>query len=77
MVEIKIFECGICKRLFFNNIKNTRRFYGTRKDVRLHLRTEHRVNKEAGKSEHKGNRTAGGKDERSKVTQNCILYKEY
>jgi hypothetical protein len=77
MVGIKIFECAICKKLYFNNIKGEERYIGDRKAVREHLRKVHHINKQAGSSKHKGNRTQGGKDTRSKVTQNCILYKEY
>lgn len=81
MVGIKIFECLSCKTLYFNNVKNIKRFIGNRKDVRLHLRKEHHINKEAGTPEHKGFRSPGSKngfkDSRSRVTQNCIFYKEF
>jgi hypothetical protein len=77
MVGIKIFECAICKQLFFNNVKNEKRFYGNRSDVREHLRKYHHINRRAGSPEHKGNRLRDGKDSRSSVTQNCILYKEF
>lgn len=77
MTGIKIFECALCLRETQTGVKKSKRFYGTRKDVRHHLREIHHINKEAGKPAHKGNRTKGGKDSRSIVTQNCILYKEY
>lgn len=78
---IKVFECAICKGLHQKNIKGEKRFIGTRKDVRLHLIKVHHVNRKAGSPEHKGNRVRNDKgnikDERSRVTQNCILYKEF
>jgi hypothetical protein len=77
MVGIKIFECGICKQLFLNNVKGETRFKGNRRDVREHLRKVHHINREAGKPEHKGNRLRDGKDNRSRVTQNCILFREF
>jgi hypothetical protein len=85
MTNIKLFECEICKKLFFNNVKNSKQFIGTRKDVRLHLIKEHHINRQAGVPKHKGLRvhiekSATGdkiKDDRSRVTYNCILYKEY
>jgi hypothetical protein len=77
MIKIKIFECLLCKNLFFNNVKGEKRYYGTRKDVREHLAKYHHINRRAGTPSHKGNRTRGTQDERSKITQNCILYKEY
>jgi hypothetical protein len=87
MAGIKIFECAICKQLYFNNVKGEVRFYGTRKDVREHLKKIHHINRKAKFYNeivgHKGNRGIKmgkmGKftDNRSKVTQNCILYKEF
>jgi hypothetical protein len=84
-IKIKVFECAICKQMFFNNVKGETRFIGTRKDVRYHLRKIHHVNRQAGVPKHKGLRVhiekspTGDKikDERSRVTQNCILYKEF
>lgn len=74
-MERKLFECAICKKLFFNNVKGEKRFIGNRKDVRLHLRKEHqikplknpfgirgRTKKEVGQSE---------------ISRNCILYKTF
>lgn len=63
--------------MFFNNVKNSTRFIGTRKDVRQHLSKVHHINRRAGSPEHKGNRTREDKDSRSVVTQNCVLYKEF
>ena len=86
MTKIKIFECAICKKLFFNNIKGEVRFIGNRQDVREHLSKIHHINKHAGTPKHKGFRMRRGKDgmgnpiiidERSAVTKNCILYKEF
>lgn len=86
MSGIKIFECALCKNEVARGLKNSRRFYGTRKEVREHLRKEHHINRQAGTPQHKGNRLKHNRDitgkisvqdERSIVTQNCILYKEY
>jgi hypothetical protein len=81
MVGIKVFECALCKSEVERGLKGSKRFYGCRKEVRRHLIEEHHVNRKAkfyGRMVgHKGNRTRQGKDERSIVTQNCILYKEY
>jgi hypothetical protein len=77
MVGIKVFECALCKQEVQTGVKNSRRTYGTRKEIRQHLREIHHINRKAGTPEHKGNRTQGGKDNRSSVTQNCILYKEF
>lgn len=74
---MKVFECAICKEFFFNKVKGETRFFGTRKDVRKHLREIHHSNRRAGRPEHKGNRKLGGKDNRSIITKNCIVYKEF
>jgi hypothetical protein len=77
MVGIKIFECAICKDFARKGLKGEKRVIGNRKDIRHHLREVHHINRRAGSPEHKGNRLRDGKDNRSSVTQNCILYKEY
>jgi hypothetical protein len=81
MAGIKVFECALCKDEVYRGLKGAKRFIGTRKDVRQHLREEHHTNRKAkfyGRMVgHKGNRTRGGKDERSIITRNCILYREY
>ena len=50
---IKIFECRICKSLIDRGIGGTKRFRGTRQDVRKHLREVHNKKGNRGGS-HKG-----------------------
>jgi len=42
-MEIKIYECAICKRLAKSNIKGIERFRSNRQTVRKHLREEHGI----------------------------------
>lgn len=87
MSGVKIFECAKCKESHFkNSSKGEKRFLGSREEIRKHLASYHHINRKAGFygniPGHKGNRTPKNKDgtikdERSIVTQNCILYKEF
>ena len=42
-MEIKIFECKICKGFVQNRIRGEKRFEGTRWDVRKHLTEVHHI----------------------------------
>ena len=72
MSGIKIFECAICKKLYFNNVKNQVRFFGSRKEVRYHLTKVHHL---------KGRKNKMGVKKKdfgkSEITENTILFKEY
>ena len=42
-MEIKTYECSICERLTKKGLKGEKRFTGTRKNVRKHLREIHHI----------------------------------
>ena len=72
MIKIKVFECAICKKLALKGLKGEKRFIGTRKDVRNHIRDIHKV---------KGRKNTFGVPKRefgtSRITQNLEIYEEY
>ncbi len=43
MEDIKIYECEICKSLVKNKVAGQKRYKGTRKGVRKHLREVHGI----------------------------------
>jgi len=42
-MEVKIYECSICRRLSNANVKDVKRYIGTRKQIRKHLTDEHNI----------------------------------
>ncbi len=67
---IKKYECGICKSLSESRFSKKReRFFGTRKDVRKHLKDKHKIKGARGRNS--GNHKSFKVD--SDLTKNTIV----
>ncbi len=66
---VKKYECAICKNLAKSLSKKRERFFGTRKDVRKHLREKHNIKGARGRNS--GGHKNFGVD--SDLTKNTIV----